>query len=89
MCIASTPRLIAAVNSQQQVVLAVRIAFKDLTRNQLRAVLFALNLFPPEGEAFGQANREWWEGLDLPASEKLRVRHDLHILDGLEPDQRG
>ena len=55
------------------------------TRNRLRAVLFAHNLFPPPGEAFGSANRSWWEGLDLPASEKLRVRHDLSILDGLEP----
>jgi len=39
------------------------------TRNRLRAVLFARNLFPPEGDAFGPANRGWWEGLDLPASE--------------------
>jgi transposase len=54
-------------------------------RNRLRAVLFAHNLFPPDGEAFGPANRAWWEGLDLPASEKLRVRHDLSILDSLEP----
>jgi transposase len=55
------------------------------TRNRLRAVLFAHNLFPPPGEAFGSANRSWWEELDLPASEKLRVRHDLSILDSLEP----
>jgi transposase len=54
-------------------------------RNRLRAVLFTHNLFPPAGEAFGPANRGWWEGLDLPASEKLRVRHDLAILDSLEP----
>jgi transposase len=54
-------------------------------RNRLRAVLFTHNLFPPPGEAFGPANRGWWEGLELPASEKLRVRHDLSILDSLEP----
>src|SRR6266568_2107357 len=54
-------------------------------RNRLRAVLFTHNLFPPAGEAFGPANRGWWEGLDLPASEKLRVRQDLSILDSLEP----
>jgi transposase len=54
-------------------------------RNRLRAVLFAHNLFPPPGEAFGPANRGWWEGLELPASEKLRVRQDLSILDSLEP----
>jgi transposase len=54
-------------------------------RNRLRGVLFAHNLFPPAGEAFGRANRCWWEGLELPASEKLRVRQDLIILDSLEP----
>ena len=54
-------------------------------RNRLRAVLFAHNLFPPPGEAFGPANRGWWKGLELPASEKLRVRQDLSILDNLEP----
>ncbi len=58
-------------------------------RNRLRAVLFTHNLFPPAGEAFGPANRPWWEGLDLPASEKLRVRHDLSILDCLEPLVKG
>lgn len=54
-------------------------------RNRLRAALFTHNLFPPTGEAFGPANRGWWEGLDLPASEKLRVRQDLSILDSIEP----
>ena len=54
-------------------------------RNRLRAVLFAHNLFAPAGEAFGPANRGWWEDLDLPASEQLRVRQDLAILDSLEP----
>jgi transposase len=58
-------------------------------RNRLRAVLYTHNLFPPAGEAFGPANRSWWEGLDLPASEKLRVRHDLSILDSLEPLVKG
>lgn len=43
----------------------------------------------PTGEAFGPANRAWWEGLELPASEKLRVRHDLAILDSLEPLVKG
>jgi transposase len=54
-------------------------------RNRLRAVLFAHNLFPPAGEAFGPANRAWWQGLDLLASEQLRVRRDLSVLDSLEP----
>jgi transposase len=55
------------------------------TRNRLRAVLFAHNVFPPDGEVFGSANRTWWEGLNLPSSARLRIRHDLTILDSLEP----
>src|SRR5215469_371836 len=54
-------------------------------RNRLRAVLFTHNFFPPPGEAFGPGNRALWEGLELPASENLRVRRDLSILDSLEP----
>jgi transposase len=61
------------------------IKARTQARNRLRAVLFTHNLFPPDGEAFGPANRSWWEGLELPTSEKLRVRQDLAILDSLEP----
>jgi transposase len=54
-------------------------------RNRLRAVLIRHNLVAPAADIFGASQRAWWDGLDLPASEKLRVRHDLTILDGLEP----
>jgi transposase len=54
-------------------------------RNRLRAVLFRHNLVAPPGEIFGSGQRGWWAGLDLPASEKLRVRHDLTILNSIEP----
>ena len=53
-------------------------------RNRLRAVLFRHNLVAAPGEVFGPEHRSWWEGLNLPTSEKLRVRHDLTILDCLE-----
>jgi transposase len=40
---------------------------------------------PPDGKLFGAANRVWWLGLNLSASEKLRLRQDLILLDQLEP----
>lgn len=48
-------------------------------------VLFRHNLVAPSGEAFGLKQRLWWEDLDLPACETLQVRHDLAILDHLQP----
>ena len=54
-------------------------------RNRLRGVLFRHNLVAPSGEVFGLKQRLWWEDLDLPACEKLQVRHDLAILDHLQP----
>src|SRR6266568_1602934 len=58
---------------------------RSQARNRLRAVLFRHNLVAPPGEVFGSGQRGWWAGLDLPASEQLRVRHDLTILDSIEP----
>jgi transposase len=54
-------------------------------RNRLRAVLIRHNLAAPATQIFGPGQRAWWDSLDLPASEKLRARHDLTILDSLEP----
>jgi transposase len=54
-------------------------------RNRLRAVLIRHNLVAPATHIFGAGQRAWWDGLGLPASETLRVRHDLTILDSLEP----
>jgi transposase len=54
-------------------------------RNRLRSVLTRHNLVAPAGEVFGSVQRAWWDGLQLPPSEKLRVRHDLAVLNSLEP----
>jgi hypothetical protein len=43
------------------------------------------HLGPPGGKLFGAANRAWWLGLKLSASEKLRLRQDLILLDQLDP----
>jgi transposase len=55
-------------------------------RNRLRSILHQRNLVPPsEGSPFSVERRTWWDALDIPPSEKLRVRHDLAILEGLDP----
>lgn len=54
-------------------------------RNRLRGVLFRHNLMAAPDEVFGPSERPWWEALALPASEKLQVRHDLAILNHLQP----
>jgi transposase len=44
------------------------------------------NLVPPgAGSPFAVERRSWWDSLDIPPSEKLRVRHDFAILEHLDP----
>jgi transposase len=54
-------------------------------KNRLQSCLHRHHLVPPGGKLFGAANRAWWLGLHLNASEKLRLRQDLILLDQLEP----
>jgi transposase len=54
-------------------------------KNQLQSLLHRHHLVPPGGKLFGAANRPWWLGLSLIASEKLRLRQDLTLLDQLDP----
>lgn len=54
-------------------------------RNRLHSVLHRHNLSLPDGNLFSTQQREWWLELELPALEKLRVRHDLSMLEHLEP----
>jgi transposase len=54
-------------------------------KNRLRSTLHRYNLLPPAGGLFAPAQRAWWESLALSASEKLRIRQDLCLLDSLEP----
>ncbi len=42
--------------------------------NRLHGVLHRHNLVLPAGKPFAAHQRDWWLTLDLPASEKLRVR---------------
>jgi transposase len=55
-------------------------------RNRLHSVLHAHQLVPPAGRLGSPSQQAWWEHLDVPALERLRVQQDLTILqtvDGL------
>jgi transposase len=54
-------------------------------RNRLHGVLQRHNLVAPAGKVFAASTRVWWLSLELSASERLRVRQDLALLDSLEP----
>jgi transposase len=53
-------------------------------RNQLHAVLQRHQLAPPEAALFAAARRGWWAALSLGATEQLRVRQDLALLERLD-----
>jgi transposase len=61
------------------------IAQQTRIKNRLQSALHRHHLVPPGGKLFAAANRAWWLGLNLSASEKLRLRQDLILLDQLEP----
>jgi transposase len=56
---------------------------RTTAKNRLHSVLHTHNLAPLDGDLFSEANRDWWEGLPLASSVKLRVRHDLALIDYL------
>lgn len=59
------------------------VSQRSAAKNRLHSLLHRHSILPPEGRAFSQANREWWANLPLSPTEKLRLRHDLSIVDSL------
>jgi transposase len=57
------------------------VSLQTTAKNRLQSVLHRLNLSAPEGEVFAHKQRSWWEQLDLSATERLRVDHDIATLD--------
>ncbi|MGD2159401.1 MAG: IS110 family transposase [Anaerolineales bacterium] len=55
-----------------------------MNRNRLHSVIHRHNLTPPTGHIFRPKHRQWWLDQELSATEVLRVRHGLAILDLLE-----
>jgi transposase len=57
------------------------VSLQTTAKNRLQSVLHRLNLRPPDGDLFAQRQRDWWDTLDLSATERLRVDQDLATLD--------
>jgi transposase len=60
-----------------------QVKIRTMTYNRLHSVVHRNNLVPPEGGFFADKNRSWWESLSLSPIEKLLVRQNLAMLDGL------
>lgn len=60
------------------------VAQRTQARNRLHGVLHRHQIVPPAGTLFSQAQRAWWAGLALRATERLRVQQDLALLDTLD-----
>jgi transposase len=56
-----------------------------VAKTRLHGVLHTHNISAPDGDLFSETNRDWWEGLPLSSSVKLRVRHNLALIDTLSP----
>src|SRR5262249_54819338 len=52
--------------------------------NRLHRVLHAHQLVPPAGRLGSPAQQAWWDALDVPTLERLRVQQDLTILQTVE-----
>jgi len=62
-----------------------QVSLQTTAKNRLQSVLHRLNLRPPEGDAFAQKQRAWWEALDLSPTERLRVNQDVATLEHIGP----
>jgi transposase len=60
------------------------VKVSTLVKNRLQSLLHRHHLAPPTGEVFSQANRAWWSDLDVSATERLHVKHDLATLQQVE-----
>jgi transposase len=61
------------------------VSHQTAAKNRLNSVLHRHNIVPPKGKLFSQDNQAWWQELELPPSERLRVRQDLATLSHLKP----
>jgi transposase len=59
------------------------VAQRTAAKNRLRSLLHRHNLLPPAEALFSDAQSQWWEGLSLPGTEKLRARQDRALLTPL------
>lgn len=68
------------------------VAQRTAARNRIWAVVYAHKLETPEGGPCAESSREWWGEVDITASERLRVRHNLdtiaHVNEQIEEAER-
>ncbi len=60
------------------------VKVSTLVKNRLQSLLHRHHLAPPAGEVFSQANQVWWAELEVSATERLHVKHDLATLKQVE-----
>ncbi len=53
-------------------------------RNRMQSLLHAHNIGPPTGKPFAAPYQPWWEQLELPLAEQLRLRQDLAIISSMD-----
>jgi transposase len=53
-------------------------------RNRMQSLLHAHNIVPPTGKPFAALHQPWWEQVDLPMAEKLRLLQDLAIMGNMD-----
>ena len=61
------------------------VAQRTAAKNRMHSILHRHNLTPPQGDPFASSNQAWWNKLTLPASEKLRLKQDMSIINYLSP----
>ena len=61
------------------------VSLQTTAKNRLQSVLHRLNQRPPDGDLFAHKQRDWWEKLELSATERLRVDQDVATLDHIGP----
>ena len=49
-------------------------------KNQLHSILHRYHIAPPPGDPFAVHNRDWWRGLELSPTERLRLHQTLASL---------
>jgi transposase len=76
----ATRELRALVSHRQRLV-----AQRTRARNRLHSVLLRHGIELPPGVPFSAEKRDWWDNLPLSATERLQIRHQLVVLDGLTP----
>ena len=61
------------------------VSQRTAAKNRMHSTLHRHNLTPIQGDPFAPNNQAWWNKLNLPASEKLRLKQDMSIINYLAP----